>query len=220
MLSDHAAIIASPRYTARGRSAPMPEETANKVIATIEKERIHFEAFCRSLSKEELERMVPPDNKWSVKDFAAHLATLDVELQRWFEGVIAGEADQPVRNLDGTRFDIDNWNDGVVGARHDWTLDQIFEEAASNRAKLIETIRKLTEEHVNTITRFGGDNKRPPAEIPLKLFLLGWAHHDAIHVADMLKALPERADDPALKEWLSHPAVTWYQNAMAGPATR
>jgi hypothetical protein len=36
----------------------------------------------------------------------------------------------------------------------------------------------------------------------------------------MLKALPERADDPAIREWLNHPAVTWYQNAMAGPAVR
>jgi len=198
----------------------MPGETADKVIATIKRERVRFEQFCRSLSAEELERMVPPDNKWSVKDFAAHLATLDTELVRWFEGVVAGDADQAVRNLDGTRFDIDGWNDRVVGERHNWTLDQIFEEAARNRKRLIETIGKLTEENVNTITRFAGDNKRPPAEIPLKLFLLGWAHHDAIHVADMLKALPERADDPTLKAWLSHPAVTWYQNAMAGPATR
>jgi len=198
----------------------MPGETVDKVIATIERERVRFEEFCRSLSTEELERMVPPDNKWSVKDFAAHLATLDTELVRWFEGVIAGDADQPVRNLDGTRFDIDDWNDRVVRERHTWTLDQIFEEAAANRIQLTATIQNLTEDNVNTITRFAGDNKRPPAEIPLKLFLLGWAHHDAIHVADMLKALAERADDPALKEWLSHPAVTWYQNAMAGPATR
>ncbi len=198
----------------------MPGETADRVIATIEKERTRFEEWCRTLSNEELERMVPPDDKWSVKDFAAHLGTLDTELIRWFEGVIAGEPNQPVRNLDGTQFDIDDWNDGVVGPRHGWTLDQIFEEASANRVKLTETIRKLTEEHVNTITRFAGDNKRPPAEIPLKLFLLGWAHHDAIHVADMLKALPEQVDDPELKEWLNHPAVNWYQNAMAGPATR
>lgn len=198
----------------------MPGETVDRVIPTIEKERVRFETFCRSLSAEELERMVPPDNKWSVKDFAAHLSTLDTEIQRWFDGVVSGDPNQPVRNLDGTRFNIDNWNDRVVAERHDWTLDQIFAEAADNRTKLIETIRKLTEEHVNTITRFAGDNKRPPAEIPLKLFVLGWAHHDAIHVADMLKALPERAEDPELKEWLNHPAVNWYQNAMAGPAVR
>lgn len=198
----------------------MPSPTIDKVVSTIKDERTRFEAFCRSLSSEELERMVPPDNKWSVKDFAAHLGTLDTEIIRWFDAVAAGVPDQPTLNADGTHFDIDHWNDRIVSERHNWTLDQIFAEAATNRAKVIASLAKLTEENVNTTVRFGGDNKRAPADVPLKLFILGWAHHDAIHLADMLKALPERADDPAIREWLSHPAVTWYQNAMAGPAVR
>lgn len=198
----------------------MPDRTVEKVVATIKDERTRFEAFCRSLSAEELERMVPPDNKWSVKDFTAHLGSLDTEMIRWFDGVAAGAPDQPIHNVDGTPFNIDHWNDRIVGKRHDWTLDQIFDEAAANRANLIASLEKLSEENVETVTRFGGDNKRAAADIPLKLFLLGWARHDAIHVADMLKALPEHADDPAIREWMTHPAVTWYQNAMAGPAVR
>lgn len=198
----------------------MASATIEKVVSTIKNERVRFEAFCRSLTTEELERMVPPDDKWSVKDFAAHLGTLDIEMIRWLDGVAAGIPDQPIRNADGTPFNIDNWNDRVVAERHNWTLDQIFDEAAANRAKLIASLQKLSEENVEAITRFGGDNKRSPADIPLKLFLLGWARHDAIHVADMLKALPERADDPAIREWLNHPAVAWYQNAMSGPAVR
>ena len=198
----------------------MPGPTIEKVIQTTKQERVRFEAFCRSLSAEELERMVPPDEKWSVKDFAAHLGTLDTELIRWFDGVAAGIPDETIRNADGTPFDIDDWNDRIVGERHAWTLDQIFAEAAENRARLIASLEKLTEENVESVVHFAGDNKRPAADVPLKLFLLGWAHHDAIHVADMLKALPERADDPAIRDWLNHPAVTWYQNAMAGPAVR
>jgi hypothetical protein len=54
--------------------------------------------------------------------------------------------------------------------------------------------------------------------VPLKLFIAGWAHHDAVHVADMLKALPERADDPDMRAWMDHPAIIWYQKTMAGPA--
>jgi hypothetical protein len=198
----------------------MASATIEKVVSTIKEERARFEAFCRSLSAEELERMAPPDNKWSVKDFAVHVAILDTELMRWFDGVASGVPDESLRNADGTPFDIDNWNDRVVAERHDWTLGQIFDEAAINRANLIASLEKLSEENVESVVHFGGDNKRPPANIPLKLFLRGWARHDSIHVADMLKALPERADDPAIREWLSHPAVTWYQNAMAGPAVR
>ena len=52
------------------------------------------------------------------------------------------------------------------------------------------------------------------------LFLFGLARHDNIHAADMLKALPERADDPELKAWLDDPAVKWYQDAMSGPPKR
>jgi hypothetical protein len=194
-------------------------ERVEKVIQTIKDERRRFQVFCYSLSEEELARPVP-NSTWVVRDFIAHLATLDTEMIRWFEGVASGVPDETVRNADGQPFDIDDWNDRTVAERRDWTLDKVFDEAAANRERLIETLNKLTDEHIETVVHFGGDNKRPPADVPLRFFLSGWAHHDAIHVADMLKALPERADDPEMKAWLDHPAVTWYQNAMAGPPTR
>ena len=37
------------------------------------------------------------------------------------------------------------------------------------------------------------DGVHDPAQVQFKLFLMGLARHDPIHVADMLKALPERA---------------------------
>ncbi len=195
----------------------MPTERIETIIRTIKDERCRFETFCRSLSEEELARLVP-DSTWQVRDFIAHLATLDTETKRWFEGVANGVPDAVVRDAEGRPFDLDDWNDTAVADRRERTLDQIFDEAAANREQLIATLEKLTDEHTDSITRFAGDNKRPPADIPLKLFLAGWAHHDAIHVADMLKALPERAGDPELQAWLDHPAVAWYQQAMAGPA--
>ena len=30
-----------------------------------------------------------------------------------------------------------------------------------------------------------------------------WARHDAVHTADMLRAIPERKEEPALKKWLA-----------------
>ncbi len=195
----------------------MATERMQKTIKTIKDERRRFEAFCRSLSEEELARPVP-DSTWIVRDFIPHLGTLDTELNRWFEGVANGVPDAIERDADGLPFKLDNWNDSTVAERREWTLDKIFDEAAANREKLIATLEKLTDEHTDSVTRMGGDNKRPPAEVPLKLFLAGWAHHDAVHVADMLKALPERADDPDMRAWMDHPAVIWYQKTMAGPA--
>lgn len=195
----------------------MATERMQKIIDTIKDERRRFEVFCRSLSEEELARPVP-DSTWTVRDFIPHLGTLDTELIRWFDGVANGDPDGATRDAEGRPFDIDQWNEAIVAERREWTLDEILDEAAANRERLIAVLEELTDEQTDSITRFSGDNKRPPADVPLKLFLSGWAHHDAIHVADMLKALTDRADDPEMQAWLDHPAVTWYQQTMAGPA--
>ena len=194
----------------------MATRRMQKTIDTITTERRRFEEFCRSLSEEELARPVP-DSTWLVRDFIPHLGTLDTELIRWFDGVANGVPDAAVRDADGRPFELDDWNDSAVAQRREWTLDEIFDEAAGNREKLMITLERLTDEQTDAVYKFAGDSKRPPADVPLKLFLAGWAHHDAIHVADMLKALPERADDPDMRAWMNQPAITWYQNAMAGP---
>ncbi|MEX0683730.1 MAG: DinB family protein [Dehalococcoidia bacterium] len=194
-------------------------ERIEKIIQTIKDERRRFYVFCLSLSDEELARPVP-NSTWTVKDFIPHLGTLDTQIIRWFEGVAAGIPDETIRDSEGAPFNIDNWNDRAVAERRDWTVEQTLDEAEANREQLIATLERLTDENIETIVHFSGDNKRPAAKVPLKFFLSGWAHHDAIHVADMLKALPERANDPEMRAWLDHPAVTWYQKAMEGPAVR
>lgn len=197
----------------------MPSETVRRIIDSFQTNRRRFEAFCRSLSAEELARPVP-DSSWQVKDFISHLATLDTEITRWFEAVMAGDTKGPGQNPDGSKFDVDEWNEAAITQRKSWTLDQIFEEAEPNREKMLQTLAKMTDENIEQVVHFSGDSKRDPADVPFKLFLHGLARHDPIHVADMLKALPERADDPEMKEWLDDRAVQWYQNAMSGPARR
>jgi hypothetical protein len=197
----------------------MPSETIDRITQQFRTNRDRFEAFCRSLSDEELSRPVP-DSTWTVKDFVSHLATLDTELIRWFEAVRKGTTDEPARSADGSRFDVDKWNNGVVAERSAWSLDQIFEEATRNRKRLLAALHTLDDAKIEQTVRFPGDNKRPPADIPFKLFLFGLARHDNIHSADMLKALPERVEDPDLKAWLDDPAVKWYQDAMSGPPKR
>ena len=196
----------------------MASDTIERLTQQFRTNRTRFEAFCRSLSDEELERPVP-DSTYRVKDFATHLATIDPEIVRWFEAVREGQTDQPAA-ADGSTWDVDKFNDAVVAERRDWSLDQIFDEAEDNRKALLESLQTLDDEKIEQVVRFNGDNKRPPTDIPFKLFLFGNARHDLIHIADMLRALPERASDPEMQAWLDDPTVKWYQNAMSGPPKR
>jgi hypothetical protein len=194
----------------------MASETIERLTQQFRTNRMRFNAFCMSLTDEELERPVP-SSTYRVKDFATHLATLDPQLVHWFEAVRDGKTDQPSEADDGSPFDVDRFNDRVVAERRDWSLNKIFDEAADNRQQFLAALQELDDEMIDQVVHFNGDNKRPPADIPFKLFLFGLARHDPIHVADMLKALPERANDPELQAWLDDPAVKWYQNAMSGP---
>jgi hypothetical protein len=197
----------------------MPGETIERLTQQFQVNRERFEGFCRSLSDEQLERPVP-NSTYRVKDFASHLATLDTELVRWFQAAAEGQSDEPSRSADGSPFDVDKFNDAVVAERRSWSLDQILAEAAANRQRLLAALEALDDDAIGRTVHFPGDNKRAPADVPFKLFLFGLARHDSIHAADMLKALPERADDLELKAWLDDPAVKWYQEAMAGPPKR
>jgi hypothetical protein len=189
-------------------------ETIDSIVATITTNRRRFEAFCYSLSEQELNRAVP-DSTWIVRDFAAHLDTLDVALVRWLRA-FAGDAPslEATRNEDGSEFDVDAFNDAHVGERRTWPIARVFEEAAVNRAALIEALRAMSDQQIEQPMHFAGDAKRRGGDLPLKTFLVGWAQHDPIHVADMLKALPERADDPDLRSWLDNPFVAGYQAIM------
>jgi len=190
--------------------------TIQGVIETIRDNRRRFEAFCYSLTEEQLMRPVP-GTTWVVRDFAAHLDTLDTALLRWLSGAAAGAKVDAGVDAAGAPFDVDAFNDAQVAQRRAWPLERVFAEAEANRARLIEAMGALTDEQIEQPMHFAGDHKRGPGDLPLKLFLAGWAQHDPIHVADMIKALPELADDPEIKQWLDNPFVTGYQAIMSGP---
>jgi hypothetical protein len=197
----------------------MPGETVTKTIERTREQRKKFEAFCRSLSEEELNRPVP-DSTWIVKDFASHLASLDPTLTQLFKVTAAGKPEEAILTEGGQPFDIDAFNDDLVAERRAWPLERILDEASANRVGLIAALETISEEDVSRVLSSPGDNKRGPAQLPLKMFLLGWSMHDAIHAADMLKALPERASDAEITAWVEHPVIKFYQAAMAGPARR
>lgn len=190
-------------------------ETIRTVIDTIAANRQRFEAFCYSLTDEQLLRPVP-GSTWVVRDFAAHLGTLDTALLRWFADVGRGGIIDSGVDIDGRPFDVDAFNDAQVAARRDWPLERVFAEARANRELLAGALAQLTDEQIDKPMHFAADAKRKASDLPLKLFLMGWAQHDPIHVADMLKALPEMEADPHLRAWLDNPFVKGYQAAMRG----
>jgi hypothetical protein len=192
---------------------------ATPIIEGLRTNRVRFEAFCRSLEAEELERPVPPDNRWTVQDFIIHSLTFDDLTTQWVESVVAGDGNPPA-GPDGAPFNVDAWNDERVAAWRGKSLDELFAASVPERARFEEALGRLTDEDMRKVVGFPGDNKRDPAQVPFGLFLNGLVRHDPIHAADMLKALPERAGDPELQTWLDDRMVAWYQQAMSGPPRR
>jgi hypothetical protein len=184
-----------------------------RVIETIREQRRIFEAFCYGLTEEQLDRRVP-GSSWIVRDFAAHLGTLDVALLRWADAAAAGDMQAPSRGDAGERFDVDQFNDARVAERRGWPLVRVFAEATGNRERLIAALERIPAERLEEPMRFPGDAKRPGGDIQFGQFLRGWARHDAMHAADMMKALPDVTLTPEQRQWLADPLVAAYQSMM------
>ena len=185
------------------------------VVDSLTDERARLERFARSLKAEELNRAVP-GSTWTVKDFVAHVTTLDAAYIGWFTALAGGPDPGDHRGSPG--FDVDRFNEAAVTERRGRSLDDILDDGAKLRARLIAVLALFSDDNLETTIRFGGDRKRPPVDLPLGQFLPGWARHDAIHVADMLKALPERRTDAEIVAWLGRPdlavSIASYQKAM------
>jgi hypothetical protein len=181
------------------------------VLQELDGHRVRFEAFCRSLSEEELERPVPRSD-WLVRDFISHLATCDGPVGEMFRTVREG-GEPGIRGSDGERWDVDRWNEEQVRERRTRPLRDILGEAAASRTTLRRTLASLTEGDVSTKIKFQGDARRPAAEFELRQYLRGWCKHDVMHALDMSRALPEKVT-PTLQAWFDDPVVAGYQTAM------
>jgi hypothetical protein len=193
---------------------------AQSVIDGLRANREKLEAFCGSLSEEELNRLVPPDNAWTVKDFIIHLIAFDDLTTDWVESVIGGNLDGPAANPDGSKFDVDEWNERRLQECRGKPLAQLMADWRPERERFLDALAKLSEDDMKKSVFFPGDNKRDGGQVPFGLFLHGLVRHDPIHVADILKGLPARAQDPDTAAWIDDRMVHWYQQAMAGPAKR
>jgi hypothetical protein len=192
--------------------------TSNAVLEVVEELDIHrakFEHFCRSLSTDELNLAVP-NSTWIVRDFIAHLATIDGPVSQMFKSMHSGQGGAGITDgsADSNKFDVDDWNDKQVERRRSLSVDAVLQEAAESRASLRRDLLALTDEDLARTMKFGGDSKRAAGEIPFGAYLRGWCKHDPMHVVDMTRAMPERAK--ALAEWFDDPVIQGYQKSMNG----
>lgn len=181
-----------------------------EVVEELDRHRERFETFCRSLTPAELDRPVPRSS-WQVRDFIAHLATIDGPVSQMFRSMHAGE-DTGIRNADGGKFEVDPWNDRQVEQRRALGVEVLLAEARATRESLRAGLLALDDVDLARTLKFAGDSKRAPAEVPLGTYLRGWCKHDPMHAMDMARALPDRL--PALASWFDDPVIQGYQRAM------
>lgn len=173
------------------------------VIDELARHRTQFEALCRSLSAEELETPVPR-SPWTVRDYLAHLCTIDGLIVPGFAGQVGQAAPLPDTPIPQP-FDIDDWNHAAVSSREDRTVEELLTEAAIHRERMVAAIGAFTDEHLDRVIDYGGDRKTlnlPKSRVRFGGLLWGIAIHDPTHTRDMLRALPGRAAEPWVSEWL------------------
>jgi hypothetical protein len=166
----------------------MTHPDVEKVLVELDSHREKFESFCRALGNNELALTVP-NSTWLVRDFIAHLATIDGPVMRMFENVHSGSG-RGFKGEDGRGINIDTWNEEQVIPRREFSLDAVLREAEVSRNAIRNVMRTFTDSDLAYEFRFGGDSKRPPSRVTLGHYLRGWSKHDPMHVVDMLRGLP------------------------------
>jgi hypothetical protein len=146
----------------------------SKVVDELAAHRATFEAYCRSLSEEQLGRPVP-GSTWLVRDFIAHLATIDEPVGEMFRTVHAGQ-DPGIRSAEGARWDVDRWNEDRIQERRALPIEDLLAQAAEFRARLLIHLTALDETDLAKSLKFQGDARRAPGEWPLGGYLQGGAN--------------------------------------------
>ncbi len=177
---------------------------AQLVIDEFARHRRQFETLCGSLSPDELAAVVPGSH-WTVKDYIAHLCTIDGLIAPGFAAQVGQSAPLPDIPFPNP-FDIDDWNDAAVQSRRQRSVDELLAESRIHRDNITRAIAEFSDAHLDTVIDYGGDRKSlnlPKSKVRFGGLLWGIAIHEPTHTRDMLRALPERATVPWISEWLA-----------------
>jgi len=170
------------------------EPAVQLVVREADEHRARFEAFCRSLSPTQLEALVPGSH-WRAKDYVAHLATIDIWVNDWFEHMAECQPWHP-KGEGGAPFNIDDWNEARIRERYDAAVEDLLREAAGHRARLWGTVDRFTPDVLEERFVFRGK------EITFLRYLQLWIGHDPAHSVEMVAAAPEALDDQEVRRWL------------------
>jgi len=166
----------------------MAVERAQQIIDQAADERRRLVEWVRSVPARAWSSM-SPDGMWQARDNVAHLASIDPLLTAWFRTF--QQPRQPGGGGSGGTgsFSIDDWNGEQILARRGQSIEGLLEEMAAHRIELNAALAGFTDEQLDQVVHFGGDNKRSPRDLPLHMFLSGWAYHDRWHMEDARRAI-------------------------------
>jgi hypothetical protein len=173
------------------------------VIDEQARHRAQFEHLCRSLTEDELGATIPGSH-WTVKDYIAHLCTIDGLIVAGFGPMVGMQMPAPATPMPDP-FDIDEWNDAAVIPARVRSIDDLLAEGATHRARITELIGAMSDQHLDMVIPYGGDRKSlnlPRSMVRFGGLLWGIAIHDPTHTRDILEAIPHRKQDAWICEWL------------------
>ncbi len=174
------------------------------IVDELARHRTQFEHLCHSLSEDELAAVIPGSH-WNVRDYIAHLATIDALIAHNFSAMVGLVAPAPEAPYPEP-FDIDEWNEAAVRGRDGWSVHALLSDAATHRDFMARAIVKMTDADLDRVIPYGGDRKTlgplPKSQVRFGGLLWAIAIHDPTHTRDILTALPHRAGERWLEEWL------------------
>lgn len=186
---------------AKGGSVTNPR--ISLILDEFARHRVQFEHLCRTLSSEELAAAIPGSH-WSVKDYIAHLCTIDGLIAPNFSAMVGLNAPRPDVPIP-LPFDIDEWNDAAIIARRETGIEELLTEANVHRGRLAAAIDRMSDEQLDTIIPYGGDRKSlglAPTKVRFGGLLWAIAIHEPTHTRDIVRALPVRGEESWIAEWL------------------
>jgi hypothetical protein len=172
----------------------MAVERAQKIIDQAAEERTRFIEWVRGVPHE-VWANTSPDGTWQARDYVAHLASIDPLLTAWFRSLQRERSERGTGD-GGQRFDIDEWNERQILERRGRAFDELLADMEKHRVDLNAALDAFTDEQLDQTIHFGGDAKRSPRELPLHMFLSGWAYHDRWHMEDARRAIAGAPEQP------------------------
>ncbi len=174
------------------------------VVDEFARHRRQFTVFCHALTPDELATPIPGSH-WTVFDYIAHLCTIDGLIVPGFAAQVGDSAPLPDTPFPNP-FDIDEWNDAAVQSRRNASIDDLLAESDIHRERMIRSISKFTDAHLDAIIDYGGDRKSlnlPKSKVRFGGLLWGIAIHEPTHTRDIIRALPARGQQAWIAEWLA-----------------